>query len=178
MDLSARRPRRLCRAVRPARHSRRRVRSRPARDLSGNVAGGRSTRDHRGMLGDSRQVARQRDVLERANGRPPPGGPGTERARCTLIAYYERLELGRTLADAARPVPLAHKYCELLRPRRGGLRRLAGVIRAASSARRQRATGGWAESVVDLQRFIEDFGGDEAGVIAHLRRYGQIAADR
>jgi uncharacterized Fe-S cluster-containing radical SAM superfamily protein len=30
---------------------------------------------------------------------------------CTLLPYDERFELGATLADAAKPVYLAHKYC-------------------------------------------------------------------
>jgi hypothetical protein len=30
---------------------------------------------------------------------------------CTLLAYDPRFELGRTLADAARPVALNHPYC-------------------------------------------------------------------
>jgi uncharacterized Fe-S cluster-containing radical SAM superfamily protein len=30
---------------------------------------------------------------------------------CTLIPYDPRFEMGATLADASRPVPLAHKYC-------------------------------------------------------------------
>jgi MoaA/NifB/PqqE/SkfB family radical SAM enzyme len=30
---------------------------------------------------------------------------------CTLLAYDERFELGRTLAEAARPVALNHPYC-------------------------------------------------------------------
>jgi uncharacterized Fe-S cluster-containing radical SAM superfamily protein len=30
---------------------------------------------------------------------------------CTLIPYDERFELGRTLAEAAVPVPLNHRYC-------------------------------------------------------------------
>ena len=32
-------------------------------------------------------------------------------AACTLIAYDEAFELGETLADAARPVPLNHRSC-------------------------------------------------------------------
>ena len=30
---------------------------------------------------------------------------------CTLLAYDERFELGKTLAEAARPVPLNHPHC-------------------------------------------------------------------
>ena len=30
---------------------------------------------------------------------------------CTLLAYEPQFELGRTLAEAARPVPLNHPYC-------------------------------------------------------------------
>ncbi len=30
---------------------------------------------------------------------------------CTLIPYDERFELGETLVEAARPIPLNHKYC-------------------------------------------------------------------
>ena len=30
---------------------------------------------------------------------------------CTLLAYDERFELGRTLAEASRPVPLNHPWC-------------------------------------------------------------------
>jgi hypothetical protein len=30
---------------------------------------------------------------------------------CTLIPYDQRFELGRTLADAGRPVALNHPYC-------------------------------------------------------------------
>jgi hypothetical protein len=30
---------------------------------------------------------------------------------CTLIAYDERFELGPTLAEAARRVPLNHPHC-------------------------------------------------------------------
>jgi uncharacterized Fe-S cluster-containing radical SAM superfamily protein len=30
---------------------------------------------------------------------------------CTLLPYDERFELGETLREASRPVPLAHKYC-------------------------------------------------------------------
>ena len=30
---------------------------------------------------------------------------------CTLLAYDPQFELGRTLAEAARPVPLNHPYC-------------------------------------------------------------------
>jgi hypothetical protein len=30
---------------------------------------------------------------------------------CTLLAYDRQFELGRTLAEAARPVPLNHPYC-------------------------------------------------------------------
>jgi len=30
---------------------------------------------------------------------------------CTLLAYDEQFELGRTLADAARPVALNHPFC-------------------------------------------------------------------
>ena len=30
---------------------------------------------------------------------------------CTLIAYDERFELGATLAEASRPVHLAHRHC-------------------------------------------------------------------
>jgi hypothetical protein len=30
---------------------------------------------------------------------------------CTLLAYDERFELGATLAEASRPVPLNHPHC-------------------------------------------------------------------
>jgi hypothetical protein len=30
---------------------------------------------------------------------------------CTLLAYDPRFELGASLREAARPVPLNHKYC-------------------------------------------------------------------
>jgi hypothetical protein len=30
---------------------------------------------------------------------------------CTLLAYDERFELGATLADANKPVHLAHSHC-------------------------------------------------------------------
>ena len=30
---------------------------------------------------------------------------------CTLLAYDERFELGETLAEASRPVPLNHPHC-------------------------------------------------------------------
>jgi hypothetical protein len=30
---------------------------------------------------------------------------------CTLLAYDPQFELGATLAEAARPVALNHKYC-------------------------------------------------------------------
>jgi hypothetical protein len=32
-------------------------------------------------------------------------------AACTLLPYDSRFELGGTLAEAGRPVPLSHPYC-------------------------------------------------------------------
>ncbi len=47
---------------------------------------------------------------------------------CTLLPYDKRFELGATLAEAARPVPLAHKYCATFCVLGGGA---CGVSRAA-----------------------------------------------
>lgn len=51
------------------------------------------------MCATSRMVVRRKDA-------PVPAV-----AACTLIAYDERFELGRTLADASGSVPLNHHYC-------------------------------------------------------------------
>jgi len=39
------------------------------------------------------------------------GAPAPSVAACTLIAYDERFELGRTLKEASRPVSLNHRHC-------------------------------------------------------------------
>ncbi|MGL4242519.1 MAG: radical SAM protein [Beijerinckiaceae bacterium] len=39
------------------------------------------------------------------------GAPGPAVVACTLIAYDERFELGRTLKEASGAVPLNHRYC-------------------------------------------------------------------
>jgi uncharacterized Fe-S cluster-containing radical SAM superfamily protein len=49
---------------------------------------------------------------------------------CTLLPYDERFELGATLAEAARPVPLIHKYCATFCVLGGGA---CGVSRATAA---------------------------------------------
>lgn len=51
------------------------------------------------MCSNARMVVRRRDA------------EGPTVLACTLLPYDERFELGATLADAAKPVFLAHKYC-------------------------------------------------------------------
>jgi hypothetical protein len=51
------------------------------------------------MCATSRMVIRRR------------GAPHPVVVSCTLLPYDARFELGRTLADAARPVALNHPHC-------------------------------------------------------------------
>lgn len=50
---------------------------------------------------------------------------------CTLLPYDGRFELGATLGEATRPVPLTHKYCATFCVLGGGA---CGVSRAADTA--------------------------------------------
>ncbi|HEY6430764.1 MAG TPA: radical SAM protein [Acetobacteraceae bacterium] len=61
-----------------------------------------------GILGrspDSVMCASARMVVKRRDAAAPVV------LACTLLAYDERFELGRTLAEASRPVPLNHPHC-------------------------------------------------------------------
>ncbi len=61
-----------------------------------------------GILGrspDSVMCASSRMVVKRRDAAAPVV------LACTLLAYDERFELGRTLAEASRPVPLNHPHC-------------------------------------------------------------------
>ncbi|MEM8792372.1 MAG: radical SAM protein [Pseudomonadota bacterium] len=51
------------------------------------------------MCASSRMVVKRR------------GAPEPVVLSCTLLAYDEQFEMGRTLAEAARPVPLNHPHC-------------------------------------------------------------------
>ena len=51
------------------------------------------------MCASSRMVVRRK------------GAAGPAVLACTLIAYDPQFELGRTLAEAARPVALNHRFC-------------------------------------------------------------------
>jgi len=54
---------------------------------------------------DDVMCASARMVVKRA------GAPASTVLACTLLAYDPRFELGRTLAEAARPVSLNHPFC-------------------------------------------------------------------
>jgi hypothetical protein len=58
-----------------------------------------------GVSPDSIMCSNARMVVRRK------GGEGPVVLACTLLPYDERFELGRTLAEANKPVHLAHKYC-------------------------------------------------------------------
>ena len=51
------------------------------------------------MCASSRMVVKRKDAAHPAV------------LACTLLAYDAQFELGRTLAEAARPVPLNHPHC-------------------------------------------------------------------
>ena len=64
-----------------------------------------------GMLGHSRQIARRGDVRHLAHGREAQGGRPSAVLSCTLLPYDPAFELGGTLREASRPVPLNHPHC-------------------------------------------------------------------
>jgi hypothetical protein len=54
---------------------------------------------------DSVMCSNSRMVVKRKN------APGPNVLACTLIPYDDGFDLGRNLAEAARPVALNHRYC-------------------------------------------------------------------